>query len=128
MVKRSELREHARLVLGTCDLLDQLHTSNIAHGDLTLHNAMWEETDKPVLIDLAASARLKGLSNSERKAKIDDDFSELYRDLVLAQFHVGALPEAHAQKSIQMIEELFPPEILPILSKLKNNDWSDEMP
>jgi len=89
---------------------------------------MWADTDKPVLIDLAASDRLADLPVSKRQAAINDDFSELYRDLVLAQFHIGPLNNAHGQKSIQMIEDLFPPEILPILSKLTDKDWSDELP
>jgi hypothetical protein len=48
--------------------------------------------------------------------------------LGLAQFHIGPLNNAHAQKSIQLIEDLFPHEILPILSRLTDIDWSDEMP
>jgi hypothetical protein len=119
---------HARIVLGVCDLVGQIHAGGIAHGDLTLHNAMWADTDKPVLIDLAASARLADLPVSKRQATINDDFSELYRDLVLTQFHIGPLNNAHAQKSIQLTEDLFPHEILPILSRLTDKDWSDEMP
>jgi len=120
--------EHARIVLGVCDLVGQIHAGGIAYGDLTLHNALWADTDKPVLIDLAASARLADSPVSKRQAAINDDFSELYRNLGLAQFHIGPLNNAHAQKSIQLIEDLFPHEILPILSRLTDKDWSDEMP
>jgi hypothetical protein len=129
ILEKNDILAHMReLFWGVCDLVGQIHAGGIAHGDLTLHNALWADTDKPVLIDLAASARLADLPVSKRQAAINDDFSELYRNLVLAQFHIGPLNNAHAQNSIQLIEDLFPHEILPILSRLTDKDWSDEMP
>ena len=120
-------REHAERVLGLCDLLDKLHASGIAHGDLTLHNAMWHETGKPVLIDLAGSEKLAEMPHEQRIRSRDDDFSEPYRDLILAQYYIGPLPHPHARKSLQRIEELFSERCLAKLNKLKAPDWTDEI-
>jgi serine/threonine protein kinase len=127
-MERNYLMEHARMVLGVCQLLDRFHAGGFVHGDLTLHNVMWDETDHPILIDLAASSNLDDLPRSKRQPAIDDDFSELYRDLVLTQFHVGILSHFHARKSVQMIDDLFSADILPTLNKLKSRDYLDEIP
>jgi tRNA A-37 threonylcarbamoyl transferase component Bud32 len=63
-------------MISLCELLDQLHASGNSHGDFTLHNAMWDENDKPVFIDLAASGSI-ALGNPEgTQAATDDDFAE----------------------------------------------------
>lgn len=123
----SIFREHAERVIRFCELLDKLHASGSTHGDLTLHNAMWDESGKAVLIDLAGSETLSEMSREQRIAAINDDFSELYRDLILAQYHVGRLEHPHAKRSIQQIEDLFPEEFLAKLNKLKTFDWKDDI-
>lgn len=59
----------------------------------------------------SASQPIQNLSPIEASCAKADDLSELYRDLVLAQFHLGRISEGPAQKSIEQIDELFPPEI-----------------
>lgn len=102
-------------MLRICELLDQLHSEGFSHGDLTLHNAMvtWEKgIASPVLIDLAGSADISSLPEAQRLMQINDDFAELYRELVLSQFFLGPLPHVHARKSLRRIDELFPDHVL----------------
>jgi hypothetical protein len=116
------LTKHTQGVLAVCGLLEQFHARGIAHGDLTFHNAMLYLDGtciQPILIDLASSVRLGKLSEQDQQHAIADDFSELYRDLVLAQVYLGPLRNAHAQKATQQMDELFPLDILPKLAKLK---------
>jgi serine/threonine protein kinase len=106
-----ELRDHADAVIRGCILVGNLHEKGIVHGDLHLDNIMRDEDEKIVLIDLAASQSIQNLSPIEAACAKADDLSELYRELVLVQFHLGRISERPAQTSIEQIDELFPPEI-----------------
>lgn len=126
-LKQAEIRNHAERVLQLCELLEKLHASGRVHGDLTLHNAILDESGHAILIDLAGSEELEEMSDEQQRAAIDDDFAEPYRDLILAQYYIGPSRHAHAQKSILRIEGLFSERFLPKLRKLRTTDWSNEI-
>jgi hypothetical protein len=119
-----QLAQHADGVLDVCELLDELHALGWLHEDLTTHNAMLYLAGKrfrPILIDLAGSVPLSEVPQDEQASRCHADYSELYRELVLAQLFIGPLKNAHAQKSIQAIDELFTPNIVLKLARLKSN-------
>jgi serine/threonine protein kinase len=119
------LREHAASLIRGCELVKNLHEKGFIHGDLHLDNLMRGEDEKMMLIDLAASSPIQDLSLPEVSHARADDLSELYRDLVLTQFHIGRIEEAPAQKSVELIDDLFPPEIVSKLSRLRRSDVPD---
>lgn len=119
------LHEHAASLIRGCELVKNLHEKGFIHGDLHLDNIMRGENDTMMLIDLAASSRIEDLSPAEADNAKADDFSELFRDLVLAQFHVGRIEEEPAQRSIELIDDLFPPEIASKVNRLRRSDVPD---
>jgi len=119
-----ELARHARNVISVCGLLTELHKLGWLHEDMTTHNAMVYlkgNQFQPVLIDLAGSVPLSDVPPGERDAKIRADFSELFRELVLTQFFIGALNNPYARQSIRGIDELFRPEDVLKLARLKSS-------
>jgi hypothetical protein len=126
---KPETKGYAKIVIGVCQVLDELHAKGYVHGDMTLHNAMCTHGPQqlqPMLIDLASSLALKDMPPAERDGAIADDFSELYRDLVLIQYHVGEINSPHAHKSIENMGELFPDDILCMLKRLQDSDNNNE--
>ena len=115
-----ELLDHAGALVRGCKLASHLHDHGFIHGDLHLDNIMRGEDERMMLIDLAASRQIRDLSAAEAASVQADDFSELYRDLVLTQFHIGRIEDGPARKSIESIDELFPPEIASKLNKLRD--------
>ena len=118
-----ELARHARSVISVCGLLTELHNLGWLHEDLTTQNAMVYlkgNQFQPVLIDLAGSVPLSDVPPGERDGKIRADFSELFRELVLTQFFIGALNNPYARQSIRGVDELFQPEDVLKLARLKS--------
>ncbi|HYG35914.1 MAG TPA: hypothetical protein VEC99_14075 [Clostridia bacterium] len=113
---------HTKGVLAVCELLDLFHAKGIIHEDLTLYNAMLyfdaRHQIQPILIDLAASVRLESLAAEERDEAINGDFSELHRDLALAQFHLGPIDHQHARTALKRRTDLFDKDALAHFEKL----------
>jgi predicted unusual protein kinase regulating ubiquinone biosynthesis (AarF/ABC1/UbiB family) len=88
-----------------CKAISDLHGNGFIHGDPHLDNIMRGEDENITIIDFAASTPIKDLRPPEVAASQADDLSELYRDLVLAQFHIGRIDESPPRKSIEQIDD-----------------------
>ena len=125
-----QLKSYAQIALIICETLEELHSKGHCHGDLTLHNAMClsgERQKLPILIDLAGSANLNALSESQQASAKDDDFQELYRDLALVQYFLGEMDNPHSRKSLALVNDLFPSEIACIINRLPGNQNESEL-
>jgi hypothetical protein len=109
------LDDYADTLACISEVLEQAHEGGVAHGDLTLHNAMVYRNESKetcgILIDVASSIDLDKLPADERQAAIDGDWEEIYRDWALLQFHKGKINNKHAQASLRKVDELFPEKI-----------------